>query len=218
VPRSIASARRAERVQARRAARAQDARAAQADWLARLRRGDDTAYEALVRSCAPRMLAAARRILGNEADAQDAVQEAFLSAFKALDGFSGSSTLSTWLHRIVVNCALMKRRSRRVRPEQSIEALLPQFDERGSWRAEPVAWETPGADMESAETRAIVRGCVDELPESYRQVFLLREIDELDTQVVAEMLGASANAVKVRLHRARQALKTLLEEKLHLVS
>jgi RNA polymerase sigma-70 factor (ECF subfamily) len=199
------------------AAQTTQAHTTQAEWIARLRRGDDAAYEELVRECAPRMLAAARRILGSESDAQDAVQEAFLSAFKALDGFAESSSLSTWLHRIVVNCALMKRRSQRVRPEQSIEALLPQFDEQGAWRGEPMAWETPGADMENAETRAIVRACVDELPDTYRQVFLMREIEEMDTQVVAEMLGVTSNAVKVRLHRARQALKTLLEEKLHLV-
>jgi len=214
-PMAQASGAQASRAQASRATQA--ANTTQAEWIARLRRGDDAAYEELVRECAPRMLAAARRILGSDSDAQDAVQEAFLSAFKALDGFAESSSLSTWLHRIVVNCALMKRRSQRVRPEQSIEALLPQFDEQGAWRGEPMAWETPGADMENAETRAIVRACVDELPDTYRQVFLMREIEEMDTQVVAEMLGVTSNAVKVRLHRARQALKTLLEEKLHLV-
>jgi RNA polymerase sigma-70 factor (ECF subfamily) len=191
-------------------------RSAESSLIGRLRRNDDAAYEELVRANAPRMLVAARKILNVEQDAQDAVQEAFLSAFKALEGYRGSSSLSTWLHRIVVNCALMKRRSRRSRPERSIESLLPQFEAHGHWIAEPVVWETPGADMENAETRAIVRACVDDLPDGYRQVFLMREIEEMDTQVVAEMLGITPNAVKVRLHRARQALKTLLETKLGL--
>ena len=81
-----------------------------------LRRGDDAAYEELVRSQGGRLLAVTRRILGDEDDARDAVQEAFLSAFKSIDRFQGGSLVSTWLHRIAVNAALMKLRSRRRRP------------------------------------------------------------------------------------------------------
>jgi RNA polymerase sigma-70 factor (ECF subfamily) len=183
--------------------------------LARLRAGEQAAYEELVRSCGARMLATARRLLPTEEDAKDAVQEAFLQAYRALPGFSGDSRLSTWLHRIVVNAALMKLRSRRRRPEQSIEALLPSFDETGHRVA---ADERPqslaDAEIESAEVRAVVRRCIALLPESYRTVLVLRDLEELDTEQTAAALGTSIEAVKMRLHRARQALKTLLEREL----
>jgi hypothetical protein len=103
----------------------------EAQLLEGLRRGENGAFETLVRQYGSRLLAVARRLLGNEHDAQDVLQEAFLSAFKAIDQFTGNAKLSTWLHRIVVNAALMKLRGRRRRPEESIEDLLPHLDERG---------------------------------------------------------------------------------------
>ncbi|TMB10977.1 MAG: STAS domain-containing protein, partial [Deltaproteobacteria bacterium] len=90
----------------------------------RLRRGDPEAFESLVRQYGGRMLATARRLVGTEDEARDVVQEAFLAAFRAIDSFAGAARLSTWLHRIVVNGALMKLRSRRRRREESIEGLL----------------------------------------------------------------------------------------------
>jgi RNA polymerase sigma-70 factor (ECF subfamily) len=131
-----------------------------------------------------------------------------------MDGFAGTSRLSTWLHRIVVNAALMKLRSRRRRPEESIEELLPRFDETGHFTDAPSAWDgSTDRTYERAETRALVRAAIEELPPSYRTVLVLRDIEELDTEEAATMLGISQNAVKVRLHRARQALRTLLERR-----
>src|SRR5262245_65193359 len=104
---------------------------AEAALVAGLRAGVAAAYEEMVRSHLPRMLATARRVLGNEEDARDAVQDAFLSAFRALNSFEGQSRLSTWLHRIAVNAALMKLRSKRRRPERPITDLLPRFTEDG---------------------------------------------------------------------------------------
>jgi RNA polymerase sigma factor (sigma-70 family) len=99
-------------------------------WLvSRLRAGDDEAFAMVVRQYNGRLLSTARRFFHEEQDARDAVQDAFLSAFKAVGGFAGRCKLSTWLHRIVVNTALMKIRRRRRRPETSIEDLLPQFEE-----------------------------------------------------------------------------------------
>jgi RNA polymerase sigma-70 factor (ECF subfamily) len=189
---------------------------AQADPLVEaLRHGEADAFEALVRREGARMLATARRLLGNEEDAQDAVQEAFLQVHRNVDGFQGGSRISTWLHRIVVNAALMKLRSRRRKPEHELDELLPQFDEAGRWLRPVAGWERPSEELlESAETRAMVRRAIDELPPSYREVLMLRDIEELDTEETARMLGVSINAVKVRLHRARQALRTLLEGRL----
>jgi RNA polymerase sigma-70 factor (ECF subfamily) len=178
-----------------------------------LRRGDTAAFEEMVRRYGGRMLAVARRMLRVEEDARDAVQEAFVSAFKALDGFAGGARLSTWLHRIVVNAALMRLRRRRRKPEESIDDLLPSFDENGSWENETQC-TTPVDMVERAETRAIVRECIDQLPPSYRTVLLLRDIEELDSDETALALGTTVSAVKTRLHRARQALRTLLARRL----
>jgi RNA polymerase sigma-70 factor (ECF subfamily) len=177
-----------------------------------LRANDESAYERLVRSQLPRLLAVTRRILGNEDDARDAVQEAFLSAFKGLARFDGTSRLSTWLHRIAVNAALMKIRSPRRKPEQPIEGLLPRFLEDGHQADPPAAWQESAEEVLSRkEARERVRRAIEELPESYRTVILLRDIEELDTEETARLLGVSEGVVKTRLHRARQALRTLLD-------
>lgn len=180
--------------------------------LAGLRAGDAAAYERLVTEHGGRMLAVARRMLRQEEEARDAVQEAFVLAFRGLARFEGQSRLSTWLHRIVVNAALMKLRSRRAHPEESIEPLLPTFQQDGHATSRYSEWpERPDSELARAELRRTVRAAIDRLPESYRTVLLLRDIEELDTAEVAGLLGVSANAVKIRLHRARQALRELLE-------
>jgi RNA polymerase sigma-70 factor (ECF subfamily) len=182
------------------------------ELLAQLRAGDDDAFELVVQRYGGRMLATARRFLKNECDAQDAVQEAFASAFRALDKFNGDAMLSTWLHRIVVNAALVQLRSKRRRGEQPLEKLLPRFDQDGEWIGDPVTWtDTTETILESRDSREMVRRCIERLPEKYRSVLLLRDIEELDTDEAALSLAVTANTVKVRLHRARQALKTLIE-------
>jgi RNA polymerase sigma-70 factor (ECF subfamily) len=153
----------------------------------------------------------ARRFVRTEEDAQDVVQSAYLNAFRSIDRFEGSSQLSTWLHRIVVNTALMKLRSRRRRPEESIEDLLPAFQEDGHHVEQFSDWNIPADELlERREAQAAVRACIEQLPDNYRSVLLLRDIEELSTQEVAATLGMTPTAVKVRLHRARQALSTLL--------
>ena len=189
----------------------QSASARDAVLLARLRAGDEAAYEELVRGETAHLLAVARRLLRNDDDAQDAVQQAFLSAFRALPTFNGESRLTTWLHRIVTNAALMKLRSRGRRPEDSIEDLLPNFLEDGHHVEQFSEWSLPAdARLVRRETRAQVRAAIDRLPDSYRTVLLLRDIEELSTEETARALGVNANTVKIRLHRARQALVKLL--------
>ena len=196
------------------------ARTDQTEWsgerplLARLQTGDEEACERLVREHTGRLLAVARRYLRQEEDARDAVQEAFVAAFRSIARFEGTASLSTWLHRIVINCCLMKLRSGRRRPETSIEELLPRFDETGHRvldSSEPP--ESPETALGRDETRRRVRAAIARLPEPYRAVLLLRDIEEVSTAEAARMLGVSENAVKIRLHRARQALRTLLIEK-----
>jgi RNA polymerase sigma-70 factor (ECF subfamily) len=180
-----------------------------------LKHGEEWAFEALVRVFGARMLATARRLVGNEEDARDVGQSADLSAFRAIGEFKGSAQLSTWLHRIVVNTALMRLRSRRRKPEESIEALLPAFQAEGHFVDRFSSAAMPADQLlERRETRRIVRGAIERLPEPYRAVLVLRDIEELSTKEVAELLDITTSAVKVRLHRARQALLTLLRKEI----
>ena len=133
--------------------------------LAALKSGDEQAFETLVRLYGGRMLAVARRFVRNDEDAQDVVQAAYLSAFRSVGQFEGQCLVGTWLHRIVVNTALMKLRSRRRKPETSIDELLPAFQEDGHHLEQFSDWCAPADELiERAETRAIVRACIDRLP------------------------------------------------------
>jgi RNA polymerase sigma-70 factor (ECF subfamily) len=178
----------------------------------RIREGDDEAYEALVRTYGGRMLAVARRLLHHEEDCADAVQEAFLSAFRSFASFEERSSLSTWLHHIVVNACLGMLRQRGRRPVVSIDELLPHFDASGH-HAEPVCpWaDQPSTSLTRAETLQQVRKCIDRLSDDYRTVLVLRDIDGLTTDETAQILETTHGVIKTRLHRARQALRALLE-------
>lgn len=183
------------------------------ELLAGLRAGEEAAFERLVRRHGPRLLAVARRLLGDEEDARDAVQEAFLAAFRGIDRFAGASQLSTWLHRVVVNAALVRLRRRRRRPEEPIEDLLPAFRPDGHQVDHPsVEWAAPVEQLlERTEVRDLVLRSIERLPETYRRVLILRDVEELPTAEAASLLGVSEGALKVRLHRARQALRGLLD-------
>jgi RNA polymerase sigma-70 factor (ECF subfamily) len=178
--------------------------------LARLRSGDAAAYEALVRMWGPPLLTVARRFLHQEQDSQDAVQETFLSAFRALDRFQGEARLGTWLYRIAVNVCLMKLRSRRRRPELAIEDLLPRFHNDG--HRDLAVLHPSGLDLavDQREVRQQVRQAIEALPDSYREVLILRDIEQLSTEETALQLEIGEGAVKTRLHRARLALRELL--------
>jgi RNA polymerase sigma-70 factor, ECF subfamily len=180
--------------------------------VAQLKRGDAQAFEELVRRYSGCLFRAARRILASEEDARDALQDAFVAAFRSLRDFEATARLSTWLHRIVVNASLMKLRTRRRKPEEEIEQYLPRFLEDGHQTPPSAAWSEPAdAMLERKELRGLVRDAIDRLPESYRTVLVLRDLEELSTEETAAMLGATPNAVKIRLHRARQALRGLLD-------
>lgn len=180
--------------------------------LQSLQRGEAAAFEGAVRQYGSRMLAAARQFLRNEEDALDAVQDAFVTAFRSLDRYEGRARLSTWLHQIVVNACLMKIRTQRRRREQPIEELLPTFLEDGHLASPAARWaDSAVATLEREEVRRLVRDCIERLPENYRTVLVMRDLQEMDAQTVADLLGISTDLVKVRLHRARQALRTLLD-------
>ena len=181
-----------------------------------LRNGDEKAFEYLVRKFGPRLQATARRYLRSEDDVCDVLQDAFLCALKSIGNFKGDSQLSTWLQRIVINCAYMhlrtkKRRSEIQDVEIEIDELLPRFDPAGNWMNGDSRSMSAEVYLEIFETKATVRRCIEQLPDARRLVLTLRDIDELNTEEVASLLGVTGNIVKVRLHRARQAPKTLIE-------
>jgi RNA polymerase sigma-70 factor, ECF subfamily len=174
--------------------------------------GHRATVETFVRCNAGWMHSVARRYLTDEALAEDCVQESFASMFKSLHRFEQRSRLRSWLHRIVINTALMKLRSIRRRREDSIEMVMPTMDcdgarIQGDWSDEA----TPADVLDQAETAAIVVRAIDRLPENYRSVLRLLDIDGLDTCSAAIALKLSEGNVKVRLHRARIALKKLVE-------
>jgi len=185
----------------------------EADQIAAVRNGDVVATEAFVRTHAAWMLTVAKRILRDRARSEDAVQDAFINIFNGLDKFDGRAKITTWMHRIVINQALMVLRKHNRANETSIDDLLPEFDE-GSCRIED-SWsapsETPEAHLLRSDIRKKTSEQIDKLPDNYRSVLILRDIEGLSTAEVGELLGLSDVNVKVRLHRARSALKKPLE-------
>ena len=174
--------------------------------------GDAASVERFVRRHIGWMLSVARRVLRDAHHAEDAVQNAFAKIFGSIDGFDGRSALKTWMHRIVVNECLMLLRKAGRAETVPIDDLLPIFDRNGC-RVEDrwLTMETPESLLLRSDTRALVKSRIDLLPDDYRIILILRDLEELSTADVSDILGISEANVKVRLHRARAALKRLLE-------
>lgn len=172
--------------------------------------GDAAAFDLLLTRHAARAYRLAFRLTGSEADAQDAVQDGFLSAYRGLGGFRAEASFSTWLYRIVTNAALMLRRRRKRRPTTPLDDALPRFDDEGRHTAEPADLEAAAHVEERIDRAALAahaRAAVDALPEAYRAAFVLRDLEEMETAQVAELLGIGAAAVRQRVHRARLMLR-----------
>ncbi len=179
--------------------------------LVRMQAGDEDAFETCVRLYCGQLLAVAQRILHNEEDARDAVQDAFLSAFKKINRFESRSLLSTWLHRIVLNAALYQLRTRQRRPQQRLEDVVSAGrDERQRMDLRDGRQESSERILEQKETCELVHRTMSQLPENHRIILLLRDIEQMDTEQTARKLGTNPGVVKTRLHRARQAFRSLL--------
>jgi len=179
------------------------------ELLDRIRAGDKTACDDCVRVHSPGIYRLALRLMRDQAEAEDVVQETFLSAFKAIDRFDGRSGLSTWLYRIAFNAAMM--RLRRKRPEfvpvdtaEESENDLPVPRALVDWCL------LPEQELVRAETREEMERAIGELPPKLQAVFVMRELEELSTEATAQALGLSEQAVKTRLHRARLLLRERL--------
>ncbi|MGI9426175.1 MAG: RNA polymerase sigma factor [Hyphomicrobiaceae bacterium] len=186
--------------------------APESDLIAGVAAGDERVIAQFVRQHGGWMRVVAERLLRDPVLAEDCVQDALINAIRKIETFAGRASLRTWLHRIVVNSALMKLRTRRRLNESPIDDLLPVFDG-NACRIEP-PWqeiETPERIVARAQASDLIMNAISELPEDYRIALMLRDIEELSTREVAELLDCTENTVKVRLHRARAALKTRLE-------
>lgn len=176
--------------------------------IARLRSGDKAACAECVELHADGIYRVALRMMRNETDAEDVVQETLLSAFRAIRSFDGRSSLKTWLYRIAYNAALM--RLRRYTP-QTVPVDEPPDDDGDMPRRELHDWCClPEQEFETAAARAELERAIGELSPRLRDVFVLREMEELSTEETAATLGVSVAVVKTRLHRARLWLRDRL--------
>ncbi len=182
---------------------------AEGQLVERLKAGDQAAYAELVEAHAGRIYNLALRLLGDEAAAEDVLQETFLNAFRAIDRFEGRSSLGTWLYRIANNTALMQ-----LRKKEPVTFSLDAPVETDAGEEIPRQFFDfcclPERDLLSEEARQEMRDAIADLPEGLRVVFLLRDIEGLSTRETAEALGLSIPAVKTRLMRARLALRERL--------
>ena len=179
------------------------------ELLAEVQRGQTELFYELVRPYERRVYAAAMAILRNETDAEDAAQEAMLKALANIRKFRGESRFSTWLIQITVNEALMRRRRERTR---IMEAIDDRREEEGEYTPRDFAdWrEIPSEVLERKEVRQKLAEALSSLDPKYREVFVLRDMEQLNIQETADVLGISVASVKTRLLRARLMLRDLL--------
>jgi RNA polymerase sigma-70 factor (ECF subfamily) len=173
--------------------------------------GPPLTAEQIFRDYAPRIYHLARRMLGSDADAEDVTQDVLLQVVRKLHTFRGESSFPTWLHRVTVNAALAHRNKRAVREERHVHDPLDHFHEDGHHRSPVRRWAVgPEEQALDREKHELIEKAIAELPETYRHVFVLADVENLSNQEIADMLGLSLSAVKSRLHRARLLMRNAL--------
>ena len=182
------------------------------ELIERLRARDATALEPLMDRHAGRLYRLAYGITRNDADAEEVVQDVFLTLFRKIEGFEGRAALGSWLYRVTANAALLKRRGKRAELEVSLEEQLPTYRTDGHREGDRsfllADWsETPEEILLTGDSRKTLERALDRLPDHYRAIVVLREVEGLDNEEVAKILGESVPTVKSRLHRARMALR-----------
>ena len=174
--------------------------------------GELKAFEELMNKYERKVYGIAYRMTGNREDAEEVLQEAFLSVYKSLGRFKGKSSFSTWLYRIAVNAALMKLRKKKIDTVSLDEPVVSDDGDR--LIREAVDWTTPEELVERKRLMEVISEAIDSLPETYRVIILLRDREGLSNSEVARVLKTSVPAVKSKLHRARMHLRNRLAEHL----
>jgi RNA polymerase sigma-70 factor, ECF subfamily len=180
------------------------------ELVTRARARDLGAFEQLIDRHEERLYRVAMRLLRNENDAREVLQDALLSAWQNLDSFAGRAQFGSWIYRVTVNAALMLLRTRRRRPTVSVEDLAPgALDEAiGASHDTGSDWsKRPDEQLQSGELKEHIEVALDQLPEILRVVFVLRDVEGMSTEETAEILDITIPTVKTRLHRARLALR-----------
>jgi RNA polymerase sigma-70 factor, ECF subfamily len=183
-------------------------------FAARAAAGDNAAFEALVARYQHRVFRLACR-LTSETDAPDVVQETFLQVYRHLSTFRGGAHFSTWVYRIATNAGLMHRRARARRPAEPLDEFLPRFDADGKLEGTPEALRIPARLDELLDRHELAKKAqvaIDRLPDLYREAFVLRDLEELSTAEVAQVLGVEPATVRQRVHRARLLVRGYLSE------
>ena len=182
--------------------------------VASARVGRREAFQLIIRRCNQRLFRVARGVLHDESEAEDVVQAAYVAAFEHLDGFRGDASVLTWLTRIVLNEARGRLRARR--PTVDVEQVEAAQAEAGRVLAFPGRFgsEDPAASAARREIRLLLEHAIDELPEHFRLVFLMREVEECTVEETAQCLGLRPETVKTRLRRARRQLRAALQDAL----
>jgi RNA polymerase sigma-70 factor (ECF subfamily) len=179
----------------------------------RARAGDLEAFEELLGRHQQRVMRVVLSILKEPMDAEEVAQDVFLTVFEKIDHFRGDSSFSTWLHRVAVNAALMRRRKSKADRSVPLDDVMPSFDERGHLAVDIADWSQQAGDPVLArEAGEVIEAAVEKLDEMYRTVFALRDVQGFSTEETAEILELSVPAVKSRLHRARLFLRRELAE------
>ena len=167
--------------------------------------------EEIVRDYGPRVYSLARRMLGNDADAEDVTQDVLLQAYRKLPTFRGESAFPTWLHRIAVNAALRYRQRRAALEDRLVPEPPDGFTDRGSHAAPVRGWSvSPEQQALEREQQTLIEAAIDRLPEIYRDIYVLSDVEEIPNAEIADELGLSVPAVKSRLHRARLLMRAAL--------
>ena len=181
--------------------------------LTRAQAGDMSAFESLVERHEEKVYGLAMRMTRSEADAAEIAQDTFLSAYQHLAEFRGEAAFGSWVHRIAANNALMRLRRQRILDVVSDDLAAPEFTERGSLAEPPETdWSRRADDkILDDELGRAIQEATDTLPEGYREVFLLKDVEGLSYEEISEMVGISIPAVKSRLHRARLALREAID-------
>lgn len=182
----------------------------EAELIQRVCQGDKEAFYCLVQPCERGVFTAAMSILNNAHDAEEVAQEAVLKAFTALPRFRGESKFSTWLIQITINEARLKLRKDRRHLYESIDEQ--QTDEEGEYFPKDFAdWrEIPSEQLQCTELRNALKRALDSLPRKYREVLILRDVEHLNIQETAQVLGITKGSVKTRLLRARLQMRDAL--------
>jgi len=182
------------------------------ELLTRAQAGDTAAFEGLVERHRSRVFGLAQRMLNSADDAAEVLQESFLSAYRNLPNFRGDAQFGSWVYRIAANHALMRLRHRKV--VNQVEGPLdgPQFNERGSLVEEVSDFRDAEGEAMDKELREAIEAAASRLGAEYREVFVLKDLEGLSYEEIAELTGSTVAAIKSRLHRARLSLRAAIDQ------